>query len=118
MFKCIADRREKGLTHGILTTEKDGIDDLETACMELEVLEEAICSLAAELVTGTAVEEEQEDPSICAVAFSPDGSIVATASSVEEVAHLWDVRTSSLKAELVGHRAGIRTIAFDPSGEL
>lgn len=55
---------------------------------------------------------------INAVAFSPDGKKVATASA-DETARLWDVATGQPLATLIGHeRSCIHGVAFSPDGKM
>jgi WD40 repeat protein/tRNA A-37 threonylcarbamoyl transferase component Bud32 len=49
------------------------------------------------------------------VAFSPDGTRLATASA-DRTARIWDARTGAPLLELRGHTADVRAVAFDPDG--
>ncbi|GAB7044553.1 MULTISPECIES: nSTAND1 domain-containing NTPase [Catenuloplanes] len=49
---------------------------------------------------------------IIAVAWSPDGRTLATATDVDNTVRLWDVRTGTLTAQLTGHVNLINSIAF------
>jgi WD40 repeat protein len=48
-------------------------------------------------------------------AFSPDGSLLATASW-DQTARLWDVATGESMRTFTGHTSGIIAIAFSPDG--
>ncbi|MFE6056062.1 WD40 repeat domain-containing protein [Kitasatospora sp. NPDC056446] len=55
---------------------------------------------------------------VTAVAFAPEGRLLATASE-DGTARLWRVATGSLVgAPLAGHRDGVRAVAFSPDGRL
>ncbi len=53
---------------------------------------------------------------VAAVAFSPDGSILAT-GSLDNTIVLWDAESWKPMLELVGHRGQVRTLTFSPEGE-
>ena len=51
------------------------------------------------------------------VAFSPDGRLLATASS-DETARLWDPATGDCLRTLTGHDSSVGGVAFSPDGRL
>jgi WD40 repeat protein len=51
------------------------------------------------------------------VAFSPDGSTLATAGT-DSLIKLWDPRSGELKATLAGHTAPVLGLTFSPDGSL
>ncbi|RKH18832.1 WD40 repeat domain-containing protein [Corallococcus sp. CA047B] len=53
--------------------------------------------------------------SVLAVAFSPDGRVLASAG-YDSVVRLWDVDHGGLLAELKGHTAEVHAVAFAPDG--
>jgi len=57
----------------------------------------------------------EHDGAVDGVAFSPDGSLVATGSDMNEV-RLFDSRTGELELVLSGHEGSIDRIAFSPDG--
>lgn len=54
---------------------------------------------------------------VLAVAFSPDGKTLATASEDAKIM-LWDARGGTLKNTLVGHDGPVRSVAFSPNGAI
>jgi len=51
------------------------------------------------------------------VAFSPDGSLLAS-GSVDNTIKLWDVESRQLVATLTGHASYVNSVAFSPDGSL
>jgi WD40 repeat protein len=52
---------------------------------------------------------------VLGVAFSPDGTRFATAST-DATAKIWDVKTGGLIFTLTGHSDGIRDVVYSPDG--
>ena len=52
---------------------------------------------------------------VTSVAFSPDGTRLATASS-DKTARLWDARTGRFLLECKGHTGAVWSVAFSPDG--
>ena len=52
-----------------------------------------------------------------AVAFSPDGEVVATVGE-DKLVRLWDVAIGKPLGMLAGHTGAIRTVAFSPDGKV
>ena len=52
---------------------------------------------------------------VFSVAFSPDGSRLATGSQ-DNTARLWDLRAAQATHALVGHRSTVTSVAFSPDG--
>ncbi|EED16650.1 WD-repeat protein, putative [Talaromyces stipitatus ATCC 10500] len=60
---------------------------------------------------------EGHSGSVFAVAFSPDGKLVAS-GSVDYTIKLWDLATGTLRQTLEGHSSSVRAVAFSPKGKL
>ncbi|WP_433700197.1 WD40 repeat domain-containing serine/threonine protein kinase [Nocardiopsis sp. CA-288880] len=54
---------------------------------------------------------------VWSVAFSPDGSLLATGST-DETARLWDTNTGEHITTLEGHEGNVTSVAFSPDGNL
>jgi WD40 repeat protein len=59
----------------------------------------------------------RENGKLDAIAFSPDGSTLATASGDSRSVTLWDVASGEARATLADHRGPIWSVAFSPDGK-
>ncbi|CAD5909305.1 nSTAND1 domain-containing NTPase [Planktothrix agardhii] len=60
-------------------------------------------------------ETSQPEAPIYSVAFSPDGTILATGSGNNQV-QLWNLQAQKIKPPFIGHQAAIGSVAFSPKG--
>jgi WD40 repeat protein len=54
---------------------------------------------------------------VTAVAFSPDGTQLATTSH-DHTARIWDLATAQTRTTLTGHTGPVTAVAFSPDGTL
>jgi len=82
------------------------------APQNLESLPDGASASSGELIRGI------ETPSLVwSVAFSPDGTLIATGEHDHNI-RLWDVATGQLSKTLEGHAAEVRSVVFSSDGAL
>jgi len=60
---------------------------------------------------------DRQNGAIAALAWSPDGNLIAVAGAAPEV-NIYDAETGARVSQCKGHTAGIYTVAFSPDGKL
>jgi WD40 repeat protein len=85
-----------------------------TAAVQTAEAEKKKAEAALQAARQAATAAEQP---IRAVAFSPDGSTVATAGD-DQLIHTWNVENGAACDVLKGHHAAVTALAFAPNGEL
>jgi len=54
---------------------------------------------------------------VFALAFSPDGSLLASGGGTDKTARIWDVQTGECRHVLLGHQEVVADVAFSPDGQ-
>src|SRR5262245_2391855 len=83
-----------------------------TACLALLAASPCLRVPASEL----SVSELKHGATIAAVAFSPDGKLLASAGW-DKTVRLWDLATGKELRACTGHDAEIECLAFSPDGK-
>ncbi|GAB4434168.1 MAG: serine/threonine protein kinase [Chloroflexi bacterium OHK40] len=71
---------------------------------------------AESLEPGAALDGHSTD--ISALAFSPDGRLLASGAQDDTIIRIWDVADAAEVRQLEGHTGWIRSLAFSPDGRL
>jgi len=72
-----------------------------------------------DVVTGQLIREINTGAAVQSLAFSPDGTLLASGNSyTNHLVNLWWVETGDLLRSLEGHSSGIDYLLFSPSGDL
>ncbi len=72
---------------------------------------EALLAEAKTAVATATTQLQESDLPLHSIAFSPDGSILATSGDFANV-HTWDARTGAALGAFAGHTAAIKTVKF------
>jgi len=73
--------------------------------------------LAIDATTGAEILSIPHGNVVRGVAFSPDGTLLATAAYKDPIVHVFDARTGEVRLELDGHGIGADAVAFFPDGK-
>lgn len=110
-------RRNVGTTEGSLTLFRHGVPVSAVAATRGAFASGGADGSVRLWRSGVAVTLGGHLGRVMALAFSPDGSLLATAGS-DGVARLWGVDTATLAAELRGHGSELTDVAFSPDSGL
>ena len=66
--------------------------------------------------TGKPLHQFDEPGQVVCLAYSPDGTTLATAGT-DQLISLWDVTSGHLRAKFAGHTGGIWSLAWSPDGQ-
>src|SRR4051794_17862225 len=72
--------------------------------------------LPADVLTRMGTVRLRHTENLWAIAFSPDGKILASAGN-DKIVKLWESATGRLHRELKGHTTIVRGLAFSPDGK-
>ncbi|MDR1266223.1 MAG: pentapeptide repeat-containing protein [Propionibacteriaceae bacterium] len=90
-------------------------DRLPTTAVSEQVAVETASELAAPPEGAVLKSWASELDSVRSVAWSPDGTTLATGSD-DQTVRLWDTTSHQLKKTLEGHRDGVASVAWSPDG--
>lgn len=72
-----------------------------------------------DVASGSLIRRLQIESVVTSLAFSPDGSLIATGSSFDDnLVRIWQVDNGALLRSLEGHTTGVNHLLFSPYGDL